>query len=269
MTALVQHFLFEFRTGLRNKDRLLLNYLFPLGFYAMMGLLMVNINPMFQETMLPAMVVFTVLSAAILGLPSPLVEARDSGIFRSYRINGVPSLAILTIPAATTLFHGLIVSAIIAVTAKPLFGAPLPVDWVSFWAITLLMALACSGLGALIGVISSNSQVTVLWSQLIYLPSMMLSGMMVPLALLPSGLARAAALLPATHAMRAYTAFAYGWPVGGNALASVLALTVGGVTALGLAMLLFRWDSQLAERRGHPALALLALVPYALTLLLP
>jgi ABC-2 type transport system permease protein len=267
MTAFAQHFLFEFRTGLRNKDRLLLNYLFPLGFYVMMGLLMVNINPMFQETMLPAMVVFTILSAAILGLPSPLVEARDGGVFRSYRINGVPSLSILAIPALTTLFHALIVSAIIALTINPLFGAPLPVDWVSFWATSLLVALACAGLGSLIGVISSNTQVTVLWSQLIYLPSMMLSGMMVPLSLLPAGLARAAALLPATHAMRAYAAYAYGQPVSGSALVSVLALTAGGVLALGLAMLLFRWDSQLAERRAHPALALLALAPYAASLL--
>lgn len=267
MTAFSQHVLFEFRTGLRNKERLLLNYLFPLGFYVMMGLLMVNINPLFQETMLPAMVVFTMLSAALLGLPGPLVEDRDGGVYRSYRINGVPSLSILTIPAITTLFHALIVSTIIALTANPFFGAPLPKDWISFWAIALLLALACTGLGALIGVISSNTQVATLWSQLVYLPSMMLSGMMVPLSLLPAGLARAAALLPATHAMRAFAAFAYGQPVSGSALASALALAAGGVLALGLAMLLFRWDSQLAERRAHPALALTALAPYALSLL--
>lgn len=267
MSAFAQHVLYELRTGLRNKDRLLLNYLFPLGFYVMMGLLMTGINPLFVETMLPAMVVFTVLSAAILGLPSPLVEGRESGVFRSYRVNGVPSLYILAIPALTTLFHALLVSAIIALTVKPFFGAPLPADWLSFWGITLLVALACAALGALIGVISSNTQVTVLWSQLIYLPSMMLSGMMVPLGMLPAGLARAAGLLPPTHAMRAFAAFAYGQPVSGSALASLLALAAGAVVALGLAMLLFRWDNQLAERRAHPALALLALAPYAVSVL--
>ena len=32
MNAFVNHFLFEFRTGIRNKTLLLMNYLFPPGF---------------------------------------------------------------------------------------------------------------------------------------------------------------------------------------------------------------------------------------------
>ena len=36
MTAFVHHFAFEFKTGLRNPMHLFINYLFPLGFYAMM-----------------------------------------------------------------------------------------------------------------------------------------------------------------------------------------------------------------------------------------
>ncbi|GAI14784.1 unnamed protein product, partial [marine sediment metagenome] len=45
MRAFINHFSFEFRTGIRNKSLLLLNYLFPLAFYAMMGLLMAELNP--------------------------------------------------------------------------------------------------------------------------------------------------------------------------------------------------------------------------------
>src|SRR3990172_4275215 len=128
MTAFAQHFAFEFKTGLRNPNQLLLNYLFPLGFYALMGLVMTQINPGFAETMVPAMVVFAIMPSTILGLPSPLVEAREAGIFRSYKINGVPALSILTIPMLTTIFHVLINSAIIVVTATPVFQgvAPIP-----------------------------------------------------------------------------------------------------------------------------------------------
>ncbi len=57
MTALVNHFAFEFKAGLRNATLLMMNYLFPLGFYVMMGLVMTQINPMFAETMIPAMVI--------------------------------------------------------------------------------------------------------------------------------------------------------------------------------------------------------------------
>ena len=94
-----QHiFNFEFKTGIRNKNLLLMNYLFPLGFYLMMGFIMPEINPFFRETMIPAMVTFAILAATLLGLPDPLVNARETGIFRSYKINGVPAFHILFIP---------------------------------------------------------------------------------------------------------------------------------------------------------------------------
>ncbi len=268
MTALAQHFSFEFRTGLRNKSLLLLSYLFPLGFYAMMGVLMGSINPLFVETMVPAMIVFTVLSGTVLGRPNTIVDEREAGIFRSYRINGVPALSILAIPALTSVIHTLIAGAVIAATAGPLFKAPLPSNWVAMAALTVLTAFTCAGLGALIGVISTNSQVTILWSQLIYLPSMMLSGMMVPVSMLPKGLAAVSRLLPATYAMQAYLGLAYGRSVEVDPWASVAVLALGGLLAFGLAILLFSWDSRNPTRRLHPALAVLALVPYALGIVL-
>ena len=75
MNAFVHHFAFEFRTGIRNKQLLLMNYLFPLGFYLMMGFIMPEINPLFRADLIPAMVVFAVLAAAFLGVPDPLVSA--------------------------------------------------------------------------------------------------------------------------------------------------------------------------------------------------
>jgi ABC-2 type transport system permease protein len=67
MNAFLHHFSFEFRTGIRNKNLLLLNYLFPLGFYLMMGFIMPSINPPFRENMIPAFVVFGVLISNIAG----------------------------------------------------------------------------------------------------------------------------------------------------------------------------------------------------------
>lgn len=262
MRAFANHFAFEFRAGLRNKDLLLLNYLLPLGFYALMGVMMTQINPLFTETMIPAMVIFAILSATILGLPSPLVEAREGGIFRSFKINGVPALYILSIPTLTTAFHAVIVAFIIATTATPLFRAPAPVNWLAFALLCLLAAFTCAGLGALIGVISSNTRVTILWSQLLYLPSMMLSGMMVPTSILPPALRKVGLLLPSTYAMHAFQGLAQGRAAGVNPCAAVAILLAGGVLAFGMALYLFSWDSQNATRRGHPALALLALAPY-------
>ena len=268
MTAFLNHFSFEFRTGLRNKTLLLMNYLLPLGFYAMMGLIMTEINPLFLETMIPAMVVFAILVATLLGLPDPLVTAREAGIFRSYKINGVPAASILVIPALTTVLHVLLVTAIITATAPIFFDAPLPTNWFGFVLTVLVTAIACAGLGVLIGVISPSSRTTVLWSQLIFLPSMLLGGMMMPYDLLPATARKVAQLLPATQAMNAFRGLAQGLAADFSPQGSLAILATSGVLAFGLAVYLFNWDRHNSTQRGHPLLALLVLLPYAVGALL-
>ncbi len=262
MNAFFQHFSFEFRTGVRNRNLLLLNYLFPLGFYLMMGFIMVEINPMFQKDLIPAMVVFAVLAATLLGIPDPLVTARENGIFRSYKINDIPAFSILIIPALTTILHLIIVTAIIVISAPLLFDAPIPVNWAYFTMTFFALAFACSGIAILIGVISASSRVTVLYSQLIFLPSMLLGGLMLPFSLLPTAAAQAAQLFPATHAMNAFRGLVMGSGADFNVWLSITILTVSGFLSYVLALYLFSWDRHNAARRAHPAVALLVLLPY-------
>jgi len=264
MNAFITHFTFEFRTGIRNKQLLLLNYLFPLGFYLIMGAIMPEINPLFREAIIPAMVVFAVMAATFLGIPDPLVNARETGIFRSYKINGVPSTSILVITAATTILHLLIVATVITISAPLLFEAPPPVNWPNYVLVFAALALACAGLSVLIGVIASSTRMTVLWSQLIFIPSMLLGGLMVPYSMLPDFAGKISQLLPATHGMNAFNSLAMGKEADFNAWGSVVVLLLGGVVAFALAVYLFSWDSRNTERRGHPALALLALLPFVI-----
>ncbi|MGC9397569.1 MAG: ABC transporter permease [Anaerolineae bacterium] len=262
MTAFLHHFTFEFKTGLRDSTLLLMNYLFPLAFYAMMGLVMTEINPMFTETLIPAMIVFATLASALLGLPGPLVESREAGIFRSFKINGVPAASILLMPALTTVFHVLIVAAVIAVTGTPLFDGLAPTHWGYLALVTLQTAFACAGLGALIGVVAQDTRTTVLLSQAVFLPSMLIGGVMMPLEILPASVQPLSALLPSTHSMQAFLALAYGQKTLIPPRVAVPALLSSGAIAFALAIYLFNWDSRNETRRGHPFMALLALAPY-------
>jgi len=268
MNAFSQHFVFEFRTGIRNKTLLLMNYLFPLGFYLMMGFIMPGINPLFLETLIPAMVVFGILAATLLGLPDPLVNARETGIFRSYKINGIPSSSILIIPALTTMLHLVIVTVIITATAPLLFDAPLPVSWLGYGVTFLAMASACAGISVLIAVISSSSRITVLWSQLVFVPSMLLGGLMLPYSMLPDAAGKVAQLLPATQAMNAFNGLAMGKVADFSPWSSIIALFASGLLGFGLAIYLFSWDSHNTKRRGHPLMALLVLLPYVVGMVL-
>lgn len=268
MTAFVQHFTFEFKTGFRNSTLLFMNYLFPLGVYAIMGLIMTQVNPFFVDTLLPAMIIFVILGGAILGLPSPLVEAREAGIYRSFKINGVPAASIVAIPVLTTMLHALIAAIVVALTAVPVFGGVAPTHWLPIAGIAALMAFTCSALGALIGVVAANTRATTLLSQLIFLPSMLIGGMMVPLSLLPESVQRVAGLLPSTHAMQALESLAYGRITTFAPTTSILILLTSGLLAFGLAIYLFNWDSRNQTRRGHPLMALIAFLPYLVSLVL-
>jgi ABC-2 type transport system permease protein len=261
MRAFALHFALEFRTALRNKQLVFLNFLFPLGFYLMMGFIMGGINPGFLPDIIPAMAVFAILAAALLGIPEPLVSGRERGIFRSYKVNGVPAFSILAVPALSTMAQLLVVAAIITVTAPLLFGAPLPADWAAFFTVFLTAAFACVGLGSLIGVVSANTRASVLWSQLVFVPAMLLGGMMLPHSALPEVAGRLAQLLPATHAMNAFRALAMGKTADFSPWGSVVVLAISGLLAFGLALYLFRWDSRETERRRSPLLALLYLLP--------
>ncbi len=261
MNAFAQHFIFEFRTGVRNKQLLLMNYLFPLGFYVLIGLIMPKINPLFLDNLIPALVVFSILSATLLGIPDSLVNARENGIYRSYKINGIPATTILLIPVLTTLLHLFIVSAIITITAPIFFDAPMPTNWLGFILVFFVMAIACAGISVLIGVVSSSSRMTVLWSQIFFVPCMLLGGMMIPYNMLPEIAGKVAQLLPATHAMNAFTGLAMGRMADFSTWGSMIILLAAGLLAFGLALFLFSWDSRNTKRRGTVWLAFLILLP--------
>jgi len=268
MNAFLYHFLFEFYSGFRNKNLLLLNYLFPLGFFLLMGFIMPSINPPFREVIIPAMVIFSVLSATLLGIPDPLVNDREKGVFRSYKINGVPKASILAIPALTTMLHSLIVIIVITIVAPLLFDAPAPVNWLNYIIISIAFIFSCSGISVLIGVCSSNSRMTVLWSQIFFIPSMLLSGLMIPFSFLPETAGVFARLLPATYAMNAFNSLAMGNSSDFSPWGSVVVLITSGVLAYLLSSFLFSWDRQNTTRRAHPGFSFLVLIPFIIGMII-
>lgn len=262
MTAFANHFAYEFRTGLRNPSLLFMSYAFPLGVYALLSLTMTAVNPLFTQTLIPAMCIFAMMGGGLLAMGGPMVEAREAGIYRSFKINGVPAWSIVTIPVLAAAAHVLVVSTVISLTAGPLFGAALPGRPLAFVGLLALGAFAMCALGALIGVTASSSRAVLAMSQALFLPSMILGGLMMPLDILPAGIRRVSGLLPATHIMQAMQGLAYEQETAFNPVLATSVTAAAGLLAFGLAIYLFNWDKQNQMRRGHPALAALALLPY-------
>lgn len=262
MSALAHHLRFDFMSGLRNPTTLLMFYLFPLGFYVMMSIIMVEINPAFADTAVPALVVVTLMAGTVLGMPGQFVETRQLGVYRMFKVNGVPAQSILASPIISAVAHAMLGSAVIAVTASPVFGLPVPSDWVLFFALVLLAALCLGSLAALIGVVSDSARGTVLWSQLVFLPSMLLGGLMVDLTLLPESVLPISKLLPPTYAgqMLLGAGFDVSTVIDPTAAAIVLALSC--VLNAVLATVLFRWDPANRGGRAPKMLAFAAVIPF-------
>lgn len=260
MKAFALHAGYEFKAAIRDRSHLFMNYLFPILFFALVTAFMTRLDGTFRDRVIPAMAVFALMCSYLLSMPSSLVAARLNGTLRSFRIYGVPAWTSIAAPALSNLAHMAVVTCIIGVASVLTVGAPLPAEPAWFALAWLASAASMAGLGALISVVSSTGRMSILAAQIIYIPSIMLGGLMMPQSVLPEGLGCFSLLFPASHAMRAFA----GGP--GSAL-SLAALAAGAVLSAVLSLLLFEWDDSNARPGPRKLLAFAALLPYAATML--
>lgn len=264
MKAFAVHFLVDLKSGLRDKTLLLMNYLFPLGFYLVIGGIMPKLNPLYGDMLIPSMMIFGILVSTVLGMPNSIVTYRNNGIFRSYKINGISELSMLSTPTISTIFHTVIVTAIILVSAPILLGAKLPANFAGLLLVFISTVIAFSGLALLIGVISNNTSVTVLYAQALFLPSMLIGGLMFPAKALPEAVAKFGKLLPTTYAMDAFESLAAKGNASFNPAISLSILISCGIISFLLSGYLFRLDSNNTSKPKSKLWALGALLPFVL-----
>jgi ABC-2 type transport system permease protein len=260
MNAHINHFLYDFRVGLRDKGYLLMIYIFPLAVFAMLGTFMTPLNPFFKGTMIPGMTVFAVMSGCLLNLPENLISGRDRGIFRSFRINGIGAAPVVFIPSVGLAAHLLIVAGLIALAGSLVFNGTTPANWSKYASITLLAIASYAAIGSLIGVVSPNGRFSMLIGQLFFLPSTMIGGLFMPMTVLPPLLIPVARFLPASHIMRLYTEWAM-TAQGTMPWGSLAVLASTAILAFAGAYFLFEWDPNNPRRRKYRPVAILAIAP--------
>ena len=266
MKAFAHHLAYDFKTGIRDRSKLLMYYLFPLVFFVLVGGLMASLNPGFKQTMLPAMALFAYMCASLLSVPMLLVTAREAGVFRSYRINGVPAASIVSIPVISTAVHMALVSVIICLAGARFYGGVAPSHLGGFIAAAALSFAAFAGIGTLIGVAATNNTAATLFCQVLYIPSIMLGGITVPLSVLPAGLQKVSLLFPATHCMRVFMGL--GMPGStGTPWGSIAVLGAAALISFVLAAALFSWDSRATAPSRKAWAGLLAAVPFVIAAL--
>ncbi|HEX2945371.1 MAG TPA: ABC transporter permease [Clostridia bacterium] len=238
--AFPRHLLLQFKMDIRERGTLLTYYLLPLVFYFIVGSVFVSINPASKQTLAFSMAIFAVTMGAVLGMPVPIVKMREAEVLRAYRVCGIPGFATLLVHAVSAFLHLLIVSVIILTTAPIVFGAGIPDSYAACFAVLVIVLFCNIAIGLLIGVTAKNQSTATLLAQAVFLPTVMLGGIMFPATMLPGALRTAGYIIPSTHAVRSFSGLAFGMNMESGAVLSLLILAGIGAAAAIVAALRFK-----------------------------
>lgn len=203
MKAMLYEVILHWKLNVRSKELLVHFYIVPFLFYVLVSGIFTSIMPDAHLTLIQSMTVFSVTMGGVLGSPYPLVEFYGSEIKKAYHVGNIPLWTLAAGNFFSSLVHLFIMGLIIFFTAPVFFDAVIPANLVQYFLLLLLVMMASLCVGMVFGLFIKSSSKVGMATQLIFLPSMMLSGIMFPVALLPDSLQTVGKILPATWGFKA------------------------------------------------------------------
>ena len=188
MSAFLYGAALQWRLDIRSKSLLITCYVVPLLFFIVMGGIFTSLTPGASATLIQSMTVMGVSMGALVGLPPSLSEIYGGDIKKVYRANGVPLSLGLATTFLSAFVHLLLMSAILYIAAPLLFGAARPRDPLLYILSLAIFIAASLGVASVLGLAVKSQAKLTMFSQLVFLPSIMLSGIMFPAELLPLSL---------------------------------------------------------------------------------
>ncbi len=205
MSAVLYGVTLQWKQDIRSKTMLITCYLLPLMFFFFMGGIFTSIVPESRHTLIQSMTIFGVSMGALVGLPPSLVEIYGSDIKKVYQANGVPLFLGVVTNFISAFLHLLIMCVIIYVIAPITFNATPPINLPFYIGSLIAFIAATLSIGCILGLLVKNISKLTMISQIIFLPSIMLSGIMFPSNMLPRALEYAGRIFPATWGYRLMT----------------------------------------------------------------
>ena len=175
----------QWKLDIRSKSLLVTFYIVPLIFFLIMGGIFTSVIPEMGSTLIQSMIVMSVSMGAFLGLPPSLVEIYGSDIKKIYNANGVPIYLGLVTILLSAFIHLMMICIVILLLAPILFKASLPTQLPIFLLSLTIYIIVSLSIGCILGLTLKNQTKLTMLAQLVFLPSIMLSGIMFPISLLP------------------------------------------------------------------------------------
>ncbi len=192
----------QWKLDIRSKSLLVTCYMIPLIFFLLMGGIFTSVMPGMRSTLIQSMIVMSVSMGAFVGLPPSLVETYGSDINKVYKANGVPIYLGLITMFLSAFIHLMSACAVIVLLAPVLFEAVLPAQLPVFFLALAIYTIVSLSIGSMSGLVIKNQAKLTMIAQLVFLPSIMLSGIMFPTDLLPDFLEVTGRFFPASSGYR-------------------------------------------------------------------
>lgn len=180
-------------------------------------------------------------AGAFVGAPTSIVGFYGSDMKKAYVVGGVPLWTALVNSFVSAMLHLFVVAMIIMVLSPLLFDAEAVAEMLPFLGITVCFMLSAISIGMLVGLVVKTPARLSMVTMIIFLFSIMLSGIMLPDELLPEVLRDIGGFFPSRWAFSAMV----GIDVGKNVL------LMGGmfVAALTLCLIRLRFISKVETRK--------------------
>ena len=207
MKALLYGIALQFKLDIRSRSMLITCYLVPLVFFLFMGGIFTSIDPNTAKTLIPSMTVFTVTMSALMGFPPAIAEIYGTDVKKVYMANGAPIWFGVITQFVSSFVHTFIVCIIIFAVSPLVFKAELPTNLLWYFLSLISLLAVTLAIGCIFGLLIKQQAKLTMVAMIIFLPSIMLSGIMFSADLLPQFMQYTACVFPATIAFKAMTDF--------------------------------------------------------------
>jgi ABC-2 type transport system permease protein len=163
-----------------------------------MGGIFTSLMPEAKNTLIQSMTVMGVSMGAFIGVPPSMVEVYGTDIKKMYIANGIPlCFGVITL-VVSAFIHLMIMSMIIFTLAPIVFHSTIPSNIPLYFITLALFVIVSLAISCVLGLAVKNQAKLTMYSQVVFLPSIMLSGIMFSAELLPNFLESIGKLFPAT-----------------------------------------------------------------------
>lgn len=188
---------YEFLHLLRTPIFAVPTVLFPVMFYLLFGVLMSRGGA--AQYLLATYGVFGVMGAGLFGFGVTVAIERDQGLLQLKRALPMPPGAYLLAKMGMATLFGAIIALLLALVAALLGGVSMaPWQWALLFAVHVLGTIPFCAIGLYLGTLASGNAAPAIVN-LVFIPMAFLSGLWLPLSMLPDVLSRLAPIWPGYH----------------------------------------------------------------------